>query len=164
MVPTGVAANDNGKPWGKREQIAMVVRDVVEGDARFIDDSYLNSFRRQKPMSWVRHDLYFRPQRAILTQILGRSRVLVACFPEDPNEILGYAIYEYMNDALVLHYIYAKLGGHGIRQRLLRAAAGGLQMVAVTHAIPDFWQLVKKAAPMTVVYDPYLLPRLMAHG
>jgi hypothetical protein len=150
------------KPSGS--PIEFVSREVTEGDHNFIYSSYLKSFRRGHPMVWVPHALYFKPQASILARLLRQADVRVACFPEDPTEILGYIVYQHVPDALVLHYVYTKLHGRGVGLKLLRSVAGDEKLIIATHMCDDYGVLREKVSPMTVRYDPYLLSRLAADG
>lgn len=161
MVPTGIVATPTGPP---RVYLDFVARDMGDADRDFICNSYLLSFRRERPMCWVPHTIYYGPQGKVLTYLLDKARVLVACFPEDPGEILGYIIYDYMGDVLVVHYAYAKLDGRGIKHRLLETVAGGLSMAVVTHSFPGMKSLLNRNSRTAVHYDPYLIQRLMANG
>jgi hypothetical protein len=156
MVPTGAL---------RLAAIDSVTRERVPGDDGFIYNSYLRSYHERSTMKHAPHRLYFKPQANVLTFLLREGRALVACYPEDPNEILGYILFQHTHEALVLHYVYGKLHGMGIRSGLIRAAAGAHQLAVLTHMCDGYQRLRKKMAGMGigVVYDPFLLHRLMAN-
>lgn len=163
MVPTG-SARIELPGLNKRGPISFEVRPKAHGDNSFIYSSYLKSHRKNWPYFWVPHLLYFRPQTEVLTFLLRTASVLVACFPEDPNAILGYIISQPLPDALALHYVYTKLRRIGVGRGLLRAAGGDQKLIVATHMCDDYKVLRTKVAPARMVFDPYLIPRLMAHG
>ena len=140
----------------------FVTRGLVDSDRSFIYNSYLKGYRQNYPMSWVPHALYFVPQAEILGFLLKTATTVVACFPEAPEEILGYAIYGYRPDTLVLHYIYSRRSRQGIGRGLLNGIAGNMKLLVATHMCDSYRALRHKAAPMRVAYDPYFIPRQMA--
>ncbi len=163
MVPTGaLQLAGDGRP---RIALETITRERVAGDDGLIYNSYLTSYHARSHMKVAPHRLYFKPQAKVLEFLLREARVLVSCYPEDPNEILGYVIFQHTPDALVLHYLYAKLNGMGIHGGLLRAAIGGHRLAMLTHLRNDHKRLRKKMYDMGVqlVYDPFLLHRLMAN-
>jgi hypothetical protein len=62
---------------------------------------------------------------------------------------------------LVLHYIYVKRSRAGTGGRLLKSILDGKQLVIATHVCENFTKLRAKLAPRRMVYDPYLIRRLM---
>lgn len=141
--------------------IEFVTRAMVPEDEALICNSYLLGCHSSWPLKLVPGSLYFKPQGHILRFLLQSAQTTVACFPEDPGEILGYAIHQSLPEALVLHYIYVKRSRAGTGGRLLKSILDGKQLVIATHVCENFTKLRAKLAPRRMVYDPYLIRRLM---
>jgi hypothetical protein len=140
---------------------APMIRGRVEADDKFLYNAYLLNYRKNHPMTWVPHGLYFKPQAEVFTWLLKHADVRIACFPEDAWTILGFIVYGRQSESFVLHYIYVRERGRGVGTRLLRSAMAGERLIVATHMCDDYEQLRTKVHPARVVYDPYLLPRLM---
>lgn len=140
--------------------LEFITREMVDGDRNFIFNSYLKSYRKTYPLCLVPNGLYFGPQQEILEFLLNTASATVACFPEDPSEILGYIIHQNQPTAAVLHFLYAKRASVGIRSGLLAGAVGEAPMVVATHLFRDYKWLENKITPKRVVYDPYLIQKL----
>ena len=143
--------------------IEFVTRGLIDEDRAFIFNSYLKGYRENHPLHWAPHALYFGPQAKVLEFLLQSAQTAVACFPEDPGEILGYAIYQHVPAALILHYVYARRRGVGIGGGLVRSIAEDKRLLIATHACDDYRTLRHKAAPMRVTFDPFFVSNAMAH-
>ena len=133
-----------------------IVRGVVDSDKSFIYNSYLLNCRETYPLNVIPKSIYFPGQQRCIDHILTIGTTLVACFPEDPNEILGYVIFE-PGDTPVLHYVYSRRSGRGVFRSLMTAAVGDSKLVVATH-VPRRWKKLKELLePAHVVYDPYNL-------
>ena len=142
-------------------EIEFITRAMVDGDRHFIFNSYLKSLRKGYPLNLVPHFLYFGPQGRILDFLLRSAEVTVACFPEEPTEILGYAIHQRVPEAVAVHYLYSRRSRSGIARGLYTGIVGAAKLVIATHVTNDFMKLRGKSH-CRVVYDPYLVGKLMA--
>ena len=139
--------------------LEFITRAMVDGDRNFVFNSYLKSFRRDSTKRLVPASLYFPQQEQTLRFLLGVARTTVACWPEEPSEILGYAIHQELPEADVLHYLYVRKPSQGVRSGLVDAVANRAPMIVVTHLFRHYRWLVEKVAPRHVVYDPDLLEK-----
>src|SRR5579859_1846901 len=89
-------------------QFTFILRQHTTEDISFIYNSFLKSLHNSFPIKFVPDTLYYGPQSQIIESLLKTANVMVACYPEDPSEILGYVIYQEIDSALILHYIYVK--------------------------------------------------------
>lgn len=133
----------------------FVTRDMVEDDRNFIFSSYLRENLENYPTKLTPRSLYWKPQSADLEKILTTSKAVVACFPEEPAEIAGYALFEDGPIALTLHYIYVKRKKLGVGRGLFDAIVGDRQLIIATHICDSFVKLREKVLPRRVVYVPY---------
>ena len=155
MIPTGAELSQG---------MEFVTRRRESDDDRYIRSSYLSSYHKVPPMQMVRFQLYTPNQTKVLEFLLRTASVIVACFPESPNDIVGYAIHQHLHGALILHYLHTRIHGVGIGRKLVQTVAGDAKLVIATHPFRKYRSLRSKVAPLQVEFDPYLLPRLMSHG
>jgi GNAT superfamily N-acetyltransferase len=144
--------------------LSLVLREATEDDRPYIASTYLKHFRTQHPQKFIPTKLYFRGQEPIKDYLLARARCVLAVFPEAPDEIVGFLLYEDVMEGFVLHYCYTRdqFRRRGIGRTLLDAVAGVNQLLLTTHATDHFVGLQWKAGRgRRIVYDPYLLGRLM---
>ena len=139
----------------------VVLRAMVETDRNYVCSSYLKDYHLYHPQRFIPNGLYFEPQAATLAFLLNEASVTVACHPDAPDELLGFAIYQYLPEALALHYIYVRTAQRRKRvgRALLDSILSGKSMIIATHASDDYKNLRHKAG-VRVVYDPNLLQAL----
>jgi hypothetical protein len=128
------------------EHFPFAMRPASEGDAPFIVDSWMLSYR---PSAVARDagGAYIRGQKAKIRRLLSRANILVACLPEDPETILGWSATE----ATVVHFVYVKREFRrlGIASSLLSPFLG--EATTYTHRTP----CVSSFIPSHWNYDPY---------
>lgn len=142
--------------------IPFILRNLTKEDENFIYNSYLKSFHSYYPMKFVPDILYFKPQSECLDFLLDTATCLVACFPEDPDEIIGYCIYQNVTEALVLHYIYIKRQHRdkGMAADIIRQIIGDNTMIIASHICDDYSKLKHTIPNCKVIYDPFLIDKL----
>lgn len=129
----------------------LLVRPSTAADAAFILDSWLKSYRTA--LDHVPGPIYWRFQRETVERLLSRSEVLVACNPESPEQVFGYAVAESRGPVRVIHYLYVKhpFRGMGIGRSLLGLIGGhGAHYTHHTHAG------LKLARAFSARFNPYL--------
>lgn len=101
--------------------VTMQVRAAHNLDIPFLTDSWLKSFQGSYHVKKLPAWLYRQQHHKIVTQLLARSLVLVACDEAAPNVIWGWTCAEMINDTLVVHYTYVKeaFRGFGIASKLI---------------------------------------------
>lgn len=82
----------------------MKIRKAGESDLAFIKDSWVGSYWKIHAKSHIPKEVYFQEQRSHIETLLCDSELLVACFPEVPDEILGWACIEHET----CHFVYTK--------------------------------------------------------
>ena len=133
------------------------LRPMVEDDIPFIFNSWLKSYRFSHFGEKITNTIYFQDHHKLLERIVGNSKVLVACDPQDSSHLYGYSVAGEQDDVLVLHFIYVKhtFRNLGIGKTLLDALGHDNSSAAVyTHhtRMAD-----KLAAKYNLVYHPYLM-------
>ena len=74
----------------------------------FVMNSWLESFRNSFHVAGVPNDVYYANWHDILELIIPRSVVLILVNANDPDQFLGYIVYEKGAAAIILHYVYVK--------------------------------------------------------
>ncbi len=115
--------------YSLRDAPNLQVRALVAADQAFVYGTWLQGhFEKSlwaKGMEW---ELYKNHHRAHIEAALARGRTLVACTPEDENQILGYLCYEKgpfgFQVGSVLHYAFTKgpFRRFGVFTRLMEEA------------------------------------------
>lgn len=141
--------------------LGVVLRECTDDDLNYVKSSYLLHFRDSFPTKYIPKRLYMSEQSRILNAILERSNVLIACFPESPDEIAGWVISENRDGSFVLHYLYVRVAyrGMGVERQLLNAAAADAKMIVYSHMNDEYKSMRKAAQPRCLVYDPYRATR-----
>jgi GNAT superfamily N-acetyltransferase len=148
--------------------VEFLLREMSQEDAVFIYSSYLQSYRRNHPMCRVPQRRYYIEQTKTLRWLLGHAQAVVACFPEEAEQIAGYCLWQRLqrDDAtMVLHWLYVKadLRRKGVGRQLIEATIGGSGGLIVGTHMVDAWTLLKRSLLRghEVTYDPFLIPGLM---
>lgn len=133
----------------------VTTRAMKESDIPFIYSSYLKSYRNAPGANHMVNDVYYPEYKARMEKMLSSSNVLVACSSEDPDQILGYVIYDSAFQWTIIHYLYIKFPF-----RQMKLASGlinlihpqfGKSMTIVSH-LPKGWNTNSKKYQL--VYDP----------
>jgi hypothetical protein len=98
------------------------LRTYEDGDLPFILNSWLRSYRRS--VSDVPGWFYWSRQKALILALLERSYTVVACDPDDPDVVYGFAVVESDGHTFhALHWAHVKHGlrGAGVARAMLRA-------------------------------------------
>lgn len=126
----------------------ILIRLKESGDEPFIYNSWLQSNRAKHP-NMPTSD-YYAHYKKIVTDILYKSMVIVACDPSSPEFIYGYLVIRPVDDIPILHYAYVKkpFRKFGILKQLLKNQNIDIkEPVLVTIKPPDFlkhWLLVHR--------------------
>lgn len=140
--------------------LPFIFREMVDGDEPFIFNSFLKSFKANSTAYYTDNQIYYKNQSELINYLLDNCHTLIACFPEDPEMIMGYIIYEHIIKTLVIHYIYVKNS-----LRLQKIASNMIQplldpdntVVVATHCTNDFKKLKYKINGKRLSYDPYFI-------
>lgn len=86
------------------------VRDIRPEDEPFIFSSWLRSYRGSSFARQVPNPIYYRHQHKLIEGVLNHPHrvALIACNPEDREQIFGYVIGTREAKNLYLHWIYVK--------------------------------------------------------
>lgn len=133
------------------------LRRADEKDISFIFNSWLKSYRSSYFAKSISNTIYFEGHHKIIEKLAKTSEIIVACNPQDPEQIFGYICAEKIDGIFCLHYIYVKQSFRrlGIGKLLLNSFERDKEQASVfTHHTKIAERL---AAKYNMVYHPYLL-------
>jgi hypothetical protein len=86
---------------------------LPSADEAFVRDSWRRAFSVEEHRRFPDLREYVRVENDVMSHCLRRSRVVVACAPDDEDQILGWVAYRRMVDArerefALVHYAYVK--------------------------------------------------------
>lgn len=141
------------------ENLPIMVRPFNhQTDYGYVLQTWSKEYHKQFPFNFIPNSIYVPSQTKLINSILANATTIVACLDDDPNQIVGYLVYEfYGSDTFIIHWgnikgIFRRLGI--MRDYLLPIGANRSQVV--TH----FFSLFKKLKDKyTLIYDPTYLDR-----
>lgn len=141
------------------EDEAVRIREAEPADIPFILGGWLKSFRIGDLCKGVGNDAYYGAHKKVVTHLLRRCTVLVACVDSAPAVDLGFIVAEVLPDGTRLgHYAYVKedLRNHGIFKMMEQALDDiePAERTVVTHTTRRGKKLM---ARRDWEYNPYLL-------
>lgn len=144
--------------------IPFVLRKSTKDDESFIYSSFLKSFRDSYPIKFVPNSLYFKPQSDIIEFLLSTAECLVACFPEDPEQIIGWCLFQPLSDTVAVHYLYIKNQHRNLHMGLdvIKEVIGEAKLIVASHMCDNYDKLKYKIPNCKVIYDPFLINKLRA--
>jgi hypothetical protein len=109
---------------------------------------------------YVNPTIYYKNQADIITYLLQNASTLVACFPEEPEQIKGYVIYEYLCKTLIMHYAYFKTmhrNQHLFTDIVTTLCDPDNTIIVCTHINFNFPKLQHVIEGKRLTYDPYFI-------
>lgn len=118
-------------------------------DVPFITSSWLRSYRNSDEVKGTPNGQYYHYQHKLIEALIPRSIVIVVANREDSTHILGWAVAELTDQALLLHYVYIKndFREQGIASQLIQFMEGVEKPPAwiTTHRTHGLRRLEKRA-------------------
>jgi hypothetical protein len=136
------------------------IRQGTPEDVGFLFNSFLKSYRDAPDVRGVPSSIYYPAHHAVIEKILQRPccTCLVACDPQDPSQIFGYCIAEYVQDGLVIHYVYTKyvMRNLSIAKSLVSTLViPSIKFVQYSHCTRAADLMNKKLVEAGFIYNPY---------
>lgn len=130
-----------------------IIRDAKGADLNFIYDTWLNSYRNSEIGLKCGTTVFFDNYRFVLDQIFEKSKILIACLPDNEDVILGYASAAKPD---TLHYVFVKEAFRrlGISNALIAAHELSEPAIAITHTNEFCRHIAKKKH---LYYNPFKL-------
>lgn len=125
-------------------------------DEGFIFNSWLKSYRSSDFAKLQCNEVYYSNYKKIVESILGKSKIIVACNPDDAMQVYGYIIYEDLpKNNLLIHYVYVKYTYRkfGISNCMLTQIKKSNNPILISHYNKMVPVVAKEK--FVVLYDPY---------
>lgn len=90
----------------KREALPVHIRSALPTDVSIVYATWLHSLYSLEPYKRLPKDYFMAAQQALIQSLLTRSQVLIACDPNDLDQIYGYSVVKLANSTL--HWIFTK--------------------------------------------------------
>lgn len=128
-------------------------------DIGFIFNSWLKSFRNSPWAKPMHNNVYFASHHALIDELIGHSKIYMACSKSNPAELYGYIVAGRIQGVFTVHYVYVKhaFRNLGIGKLLLNCySRAENELGCYTHFTYHVskHKLDEKAA---LLYNPYLL-------
>lgn len=123
------------------------LRIAVPDDANLIFSTWLlGLYHGNNLYHEIPKEIYFSEYKKVVTHLLGKSEIVVACLKDTPDVVLGYVV----TQGTTLHWIFVKRAWRklGIATMLMPA-----NITKVTHLT----KLGQSLKPKGVVFDPFNL-------
>lgn len=134
----------------------FVVREVLEADKPLIISSWLTSYYNSDHAQGLMRDkrlrmyaklidsqatipnIYYGLHRLLVNQLLRTNQVLVACWEDDPNVVVGWICFGRVAETTFLHYVYVKPAfQQGGIAKLLMKQLPDTENHTITHLTPS---------------------------
>lgn len=131
-------------------------------DFEYIADSWQKEYRKGPFASQIHSDVFFPNYRARIKALLEISETIVACNPEDEDQVYGYAVHRRIGPLHILSWINVKgtFRGLGIGHRMFKEIG---EVDIVTHLSRYYktrWDEEQKRyvtrLPDGLVYNPFI--------
>jgi len=143
------------------EDFLPIVLREVDADAPeigLIYSGWLQSLRNNPFFGMVPEQMYFTHYRPQVGRILATSKILLACNPDEPDQIFGFVVYRFIGDIPHISYAYTK--GTWRRQRVadrlvnhvLSEQPAGESGGMVSHMMP--W-LLAPSKNRGLIFNPF---------
>ena len=122
------------------------IRRVEKQDIPFILSSWLKSFWNAPAVRGMTKTLYFRHEREAAVRLIQQSSIVMAVNPEDGDEIYGYIVYEVVDGAYIMHYVYVKQAYRrkGLATNLIVRTIGDCEVAFYSHRTAGSARLANK--------------------
>lgn len=143
------------------EDLPILIRPMLPTDRPFILNSWITVICRSNPYKRlaVNHFGFLTgASHALASRILERSKVLIACEPDDADQIYGYAVFD---SPRILHWVHVKgvFRRTKVGTRLLLAAFQDFETpISATFSSSaikrcfEAWNLTQDADPLAPIH------------
>lgn len=146
-------------------KLEVVIREGRPSEEALVYQTWVRTFRSSLFAKAVARGLYESRQTDRIRTILSRGgKILVACAPEEPDVVLGWAVVEGDGEKPhVLHYVHVKehLRRLGIATQLVQALVPRFRYTHFHQDAEGFIGTIRRKYPEAAggIYDPYLTER-----
>lgn len=140
------------------EDLPVITRPPTNDDYGFILKTWSEEYHKVHPFNYIPNQIFIPNQKTIIDQILSRSQILIACLDDEPNNLVGYTIFQPFNEeTTIFHWMHIKgiyRREYGLFQSLIKEMQIENKNVVCSHYFTKFKFLKDK---YHLVYDPTIL-------
>ncbi len=143
------------------EQLPIAIRPALADDFPYILKTWSIDYHKVYPINNIPNSIYVPAQTAIIKKLVQRSECIIACIDDEPTTIVGYLIYQPVNDLnIVVHWGQTKgiFRRMGVLKTLLDSLQTQNKNIICTHIFSLFKELKDR---YNLIYDPTLLQDLV---
>ena len=135
------------------------IRLAVEGDIPYVAKTWVETYRKAGQWSKGMTDgVYYPAHRNLANHLIGQASTVVACNPDHPTHLLGFACGERRNDVLTMHFVCVKfaLRGFGVARLMMEAFEyDGQEPIICTHWTHATHDMMRRGR--VLVHNPYAM-------
>jgi hypothetical protein len=142
--------------------VPILFRDAQHEDLNLVFDSWLKEFRLSPVGVQIESDVYYPNYRKHLGRIIRASTVTIACNPDDPDQIYGYAVHRLIGDIRVVSWIFVKapFRAMGIGRRVFDEIGAADVVTHLSNWVTKTKLQTRRPGqiqlPEDIVYNPFL--------
>lgn len=95
-----------------REVPPFRIRPITPEDLPYIFSTWLDGQRKVGDRAYLTNSIYYEKEKSRISSILGESNVGIICNPDDSAHILGFLVWDFLEDLFILHYAHMKRTYH----------------------------------------------------
>ena len=146
-------------------ELPLQYRLSKEIDLPFIMSSWLKSARNNHTNEFIPNEVYYAEYKQIVANTLKNSQVFIAHLDDEPDTIIAYMVYQYINHGkeVAIHWAYTKGDGDLYRRKGIQSAILKLITGAFIETPPIIFTAFPRKEEMfkhlkreyTVIFDPF---------
>jgi ribosomal protein S18 acetylase RimI-like enzyme len=139
----------------KSDDLPIMLREGIENDLGHIVVTWSKSYASSDFAKPMKFSTYMDNHIDLINETLDTASIIVACLNDDQNIIIGYVVFELVDDETIVHYIHVKpkFRKYGVASLMLDALRAN--KLVTTHKT----KLSKLITKRGVDYNPYLFLR-----
>ncbi len=139
------------------DPLPIALRPATQEDTGYLYKTWLIDFHKTYPANFIPSSIYVPHQTGIIDTIISNSTISVACIDDEPNTIVGYLVYQIMDENnIIIHWAQTKgiFRRMGVMNTLLNDLQAKNKNLICTHIFNLYKEFKDK---YHLIYDPTLL-------
>ena len=141
----------------------ILFRDKELGDESFIYSSQIKNLYDSYPYCHCKYSIFSANQSKLIENLFTISRTLIASLREEPEIIIGYLMYNIINNNIIVHYAYVKRAfrhNFVLSDLLETAKADWRQNLVIISQMNDLYPILKENH-YNLTYDPFIIETIL---
>jgi len=138
------------------KQLPINIRPATQEDVGFIFNAWLKSYRNSNFARQLSNTIYFAEHHKVIERLLRNYTTVIACNPEDPEQIYGFINAGFTDNIFTLNYVYIKhpFRKMGIAKELFNVFEHSMEYASIyTHKTRVAEKLEEK---YNMIHHPYV--------